>query len=67
MLLVDLWKYIDTRGRPRAHRDPQGDPPHHAHPRGRPVADDIDTVAGILLCDAGFDQKNGAAVVHIDK
>ena len=33
--------------------DPQGDPAHYAHPGGRPVIDDIGTVADILLWPAG--------------
>ena len=37
--------------RPGAGGDPQGDPPHHAYPRGRPVADDIGTVGEVLRSD----------------
>lgn len=50
----------DRRPRPRGH--PQGDPPHHAYPRGRPVTDDIDAVGEILLCYAGFVKKMGAGL-----
>ena len=39
----------DRRPRPRGH--PQGDPPHHAHPRGRPVTDNIGTVGAVLRSD----------------
>ena len=45
--------------RPGAGGDPQGDPPHHAYPRGRPVTDNIGTVGAILLCDAGAGEKMG--------
>ena len=39
----------DRRPWPRGH--PQGDPPHHAHPRGRPVTDNIGTVGAVLRSD----------------
>ncbi len=41
----------DRRSGPSGH--PQGDPPHHAHPGGRPVADYIGAVAEILRWNAG--------------
>lgn len=47
----------DRRPRPRGHS--QGDPPHHAYPRGRPVADDIGTVGEIQLRHAGSVKKMG--------
>ena len=47
----------DRRPWPCGHS--QGDPPHHAHPRGRPVTDNIGTVGAILLCDAGAGEKMG--------
>ena len=55
----------DRRPRPRGH--PQGDPPHHAYPRGRPVADSIDTVGSILLCNGQFGQTEWVEVVHSDE
>ena len=48
--------------RPRAGGDPQGDPPHHAYPRGRPVTDNIGTVGEILLRHAGSVKKMGAGL-----
>ena len=50
---------------PRGH--PQGDPPHHAYPRGRPVVDDIGTVGEILLRDGRFGQEARVEVVHSDE
>ena len=47
-------------GRPGPGGHPQGDPPHHAHPGGRPVTDDIDTVGKILLRYAGSGKKMGS-------
>ena len=41
----------DRRPWPRCHS--QGDPPHAAYPRGRPVTDNTDTVAAFLLFHAG--------------
>ena len=55
----------DRRPRPRGH--PQGDPPHHAYPRGRPVTDNIGTVGTILLCYGRFDQTARVEVVHSDE
>ena len=55
----------DRRPRPRG--NPQGDPPHHAYPRGRPVADDVDTVGTILLRHVRFVQTTGVGVVHSDE
>ena len=55
----------DRRPRPRGH--PQGDPPHHAYPRGRPVVDDIGTVGEILLRDGRFGQEARVEVVHSDE
>lgn len=55
----------DRRPRPRGH--PQGDPPHHAYPRGRPVTDNIGTVGEILLCDGRFGQTARVEVVHSDE
>ena len=46
--------------------DPSGDKKNPENPRRRPVADDIGTVAEILLRHVGFGQKNGMGVVHID-
>ena len=40
-----------THRRPRSRRHPQGDPQNHAHPRGRPDADNIDTDREFLLRD----------------
>ena len=42
----------DRRPWPRCHS--QGDPPHHENPRGRPVADSIDTVGEIQLRHGRF-------------
>ena len=53
-------------GRPRASRDPQGDPAHHAYPGGRPVADIIDTERKVLFWYVGFGQTAGVVVVHSD-
>ena len=50
--------------RPRAGGDPQGDPAHHAHPRGRPVTDDIDTKRKILFFYVSFGQTHGMVIVH---
>ena len=50
----------DRRPWPGSHS--QGDPPHHAYPRGRPVADDIDTVGTILLRNAGSVKKMDAGL-----
>ena len=53
---------LDTMGRPRPRGHPQGDPPHHAYPRGRPVVDDIGTVGKILLRHAGSVKKMEAGL-----
>ena len=44
--------------RPGPGGHPQGDPPHHAHPGGRPVTDDMDMVGDVLLWNAGSGKKN---------
>ena len=49
---------LDTLGRSGPRRDSQGDPPHHAHPGGRPVTDNMDTVGDVLLWDAGSGKTN---------
>ena len=41
---------------------PQGDPPHHENPRGRPVTDNIGTVGKILLRHAGSVKKMGTGL-----
>ena len=45
----------------------QGDPPHHAYPRGRPATYDIDTVGSVLLRYGRFSQTAGVGVVHSDE
>ena len=52
--------------RPGADRDSEGDPQNTPNPRGRPVADIIDTVGEILFFYVGFGQKAGVVVVHSD-
>ena len=53
-------------GRPRADCDSQRNSQNPPHPRGRPVADDMDTVGAVLFCDVGFSQKERVVVVHSD-
>ena len=54
-------------GRPRPRRDPQGNPPHPANPRGRPVTDNIGTVGEILLRNGRFGETERVGVVHNDE
>ena len=54
-------------GRSGAHRDPEGDPTHHAYPGRRPITDNIDKPAEILLRHVGFSQTAGVEVVHSDE
>ena len=54
-------------GRPRPRRDPQGNPPHPANPRGRPVTDNIGTVGAVLRSDGCFGQTEWVEVVHSDE
>ena len=49
--------------RPGARRYSQGDPPHHAYPRGRPVIDDIGTMGAVLRRDGGVGEENGARYI----
>lgn len=53
--------------RPRQSGNPQGNQTHTAHPRGRPVTDNIEKMAKILLRYVGLAQQNGLEVVHIDE
>ena len=39
--------------------DPQGDPPHYAYSRGRPVTDNVATVGAVLLRDDGYGKTDG--------
>ena len=55
----------DRRSGPRGH--PQGDTKDHAYPRGRPVADSIDTVGEVLFCDGRFSQTERVELVHNDE
>ena len=55
----------DRRPWPRCHS--QGDPPHHENPRGRPVADSIDTVGEILLCNGRSGETEWVELVHNDE
>ena len=53
-------------GRSGQDRHSEGDQKNPPYPRGRPVADIIDTVGEILLFYVGFGQKAGVVVVHSD-
>ena len=53
--------------RPRSRRHPQGDQKDPAYPRGRPVTDNIEKMAKILLRHVGLAQQNGLEIVHIDE
>ena len=59
-------RHCQTCGRPGKNCHSKGDPKDPAYPRGRPVADIIDTVGEILLFYVGFGQKAGVVVVHSD-
>ena len=43
---------------------PQGDPPDYAYPRGRPVADNIGTVAAFQLRHAGSGKTARLELIH---
>jgi len=53
-------------GRSGQDRHSEGDQKNPPYPRGRPVADIIDTVGEILLFYVGFGQTAGVVVVHSD-
>ena len=55
----------DRRSGPSGH--PQGDPPHHAHPGGRPVTDNMDMVGDVLLRNAGSGKKNRSGLYIVTK
>lgn len=48
-------------------RYPQGDTTHNAYPRGRAVADIIDTVGKVLLCNGRSGETERVEVVHSDE
>ena len=50
--------------RPWTGRYPQGNPPHPPYPRGRPVADSIDTVGAVLCRNGRFGQTKWVELVH---
>ena len=53
---------LDTKGRPWTGCDSQGNPPHHAYSRGRPVTDDIEAVGTVLLRDDRLVETSGVAL-----
>jgi len=59
-------RHRTTGGRSGQNRHSKGDQKNPTHPRGRPVADIIDTVGEILLRDGRFGQTAGMGVVHSD-
>lgn len=63
----NFYALLDTWGRSGPRRYSERDPPHTAHPGGRPVIDVIDMVGEILFWDAGFRQTDGDEIVHRDE
>lgn len=61
MKATGIVRRIDDPG-PGGHS--QGDPPHYAHPRGRPVTDDIGTVAAFQLRHAGSGKTARLELIH---
>ncbi len=55
---------FDTIRRPRSYCDPERNPPHPPHPRGRPVTDNMETVADFLLRYGRFSQTQRVVIVH---
>ena len=53
--------------RPRQGGYPQRNQTNAAYPRGRPVTDNIEKLAKILLRHVGLAQQNGLEIVHIDE
>ena len=60
-------RHCPAHRRPRPRRDPQGNPPHPANPRGRPAADSIDTVGKVLLCNGRSGETERVELVHNDE
>ena len=65
-LRYESYRNSQKNRRPRQSRHPERDQKNPAHPRGRPVADNIEELAKILLRYVGFSQKDGLGLVHID-
>ena len=59
-------RYRSPHRRSRPSRHSQGDPPHHADPRRRPVIDDMEPAADFLFFYVGFVRKTRLEFVHID-
>ena len=57
-------RHRTTGGRSGQNRHSKGDQKNPTHPRGRPVADIIDTVGEILLFYVGFGEEAGVVGVH---
>lgn len=59
-------RHRTTGGRSGQNRHSKGDQKNPTHPRGRPVADDTDTVGAVLFWTVRLGETAGVVVVHRD-